>query len=618
MVGINILNPLAFLFAVIAVPILLLYLLRLQRREQRVPSTMLWQEALLDREANTLWQRLRPNLLLFLQLATLAFLVFALVRPYVNVAGGLTGRLVVLLDGSASMRATDVAPTRFDAAKAEVRNLIATLGAADEMMIILVDGSPRAISGISSERAELNAAIDNAQPSLASANWGAAISLGSAAANENATIVVISDGAQAEDLKLLNKAARYIPIGTSADNLSISNVSLRRTLRGNAAFVRVTNTGLSDDEALVSIHAGDQLVDARTLKIPAGQSAAFTVNDLSISVNNVRASIDKAGHNALPIDDVAYAVGANAALRRALLISRGNRFLEQALGSLPNLQVSRAISLSAAAGDKPYDLYVLDNNLALPSELPPRANVLVIGANDIFSVTGVFSNTGYVRTDQSPIVQNVSWRNVNIAAAYELQTPSWMRPVIEGQGGSLLYFGVNPDADALGQTLGRVVVLPFELRRSDLPLQLAFPILVANSVDWLAPNQGLNIPTSVKPGEVVALPNGSIVTLPDGTTSVAERGFANTNVPGLYGVKVGDTIGAFAVNFINSRESDITPNPMLQVGPPSSAPIPTATKIPQFSQREIWRWLAVLALVLLLIEWWIYQRGLPRFGRAEK
>ena len=613
----NFLNPIAFLFALIALPIILLYLLRLQRREQRVPSTMLWQQALLDREANTLWQRLRPNLLLFLQLATLAFLVFALVRPYINVTGGSTGRSVVLLDGSASMRATDVSPSRFEAAKAEVRNLISTLGAADEMMIILVDGSPRALGGISSDRSELNAALDDSQPSLSPANWGAAISLGSAAANENATIIVVSDGAQADDLKLLNKPARYISIGTTGDNLSISNVSLRRTLRGNAAFVRITNHGQQDDEALVSIRSGEQLLDARTLKIRTGQSAAFTLNDLPAGVNAVRASIDKAAHNALPVDDVAYAVGGNAALRRALLVSRGNRFLEQALGSLPNLQVSRAISLSAAAGDRPYDLYVLDNSLALPSELPPRSNVLVIGASGIFSATGVFSNTGYVRTDQSPIAQNVGWRNVNIAAAYALQTPSWLRPVIEGQGGTLLYFGVNPEADAIGQTLGRVVVIPFELRRSDLPLQLAFPILIANSVDWLAPSQGLNIPTNVKPGEVVALPSGSVVTLPDGTTATTERGFAATNTPGLYTVRVGDTSGMFAVNFINSRESDITPNPTLQVGPVAGTSVARITGVSQFNQREIWRWLAALALVLLLIEWWIYQRGLPKFGWTE-
>ena len=64
----NILNPVALLAGLLAIPIILLYLLRLQRREQSVSSTMLWQQVILDREANTLWQKLRRNLLLLLQL----------------------------------------------------------------------------------------------------------------------------------------------------------------------------------------------------------------------------------------------------------------------------------------------------------------------------------------------------------------------------------------------------------------------------------------------------------------------------------------------------------------------------------------------------------------------
>src|SRR5512133_3653723 len=97
----SLVTPLALLFALLAIPIVLLYLLRLQRREQPVSSTLLWRQVTLDREANTLWQKLRRNLLMVLQLLTLAFLVFALVRPFLFVPSTLSGRLVVLLDASA-------------------------------------------------------------------------------------------------------------------------------------------------------------------------------------------------------------------------------------------------------------------------------------------------------------------------------------------------------------------------------------------------------------------------------------------------------------------------------------------------------------------------------------
>jgi hypothetical protein len=608
----SVLNPLALLFALLAIPIILLYLLRLQRREHVVSSTLLWRQAVLDREANTLWQRLRRNLLLMLQLLTLAFLVFALARPYLSVPASLSGQLIVLLDGSASMQATDVAPSRFEAAKAEVRRLIDELGPSNEMTLILVDGSPHALTGATSSKSELSSALDAARPSLTPANWSAAIALAAATggtAGADATSVIVSDGANADDLRLMTGHARFIPIGADDGNIAISTLSLRRTLRGMAAFVRVTNTGSVDDRALVALRSDSALLDARTLNVPAGQSVGWTVNGIDPQLTIIRASIDEATHNALPVDDVAYVVNTNNVTRRALLLTRGNRFLEQALSVLPNLQVTRAITPPVVAGQRPYDLYILDG---ISMTLPPKANVMLIGAQSFFTTSGVFSNTAFVRAELHPVLESADFRNVNAVDVRRVNAPAWLKPIVETQGGALLFAGEQAGENT---PFGRVVLIPFELRRSDLPLQIAFPILMANGVEWLSPPQGLNIPSNVKPGEVVPLPQGTIVQLPDGNrVAVDQRGFAQTNEAGAYRVQTNDTTGAFAVNFSHPAESQIAPNPQLAVG---GAP-PSSEVRPQFSQREIWSWLAVLALVLLLIEWWIYQRGLPMLHRERR
>ena len=109
----GLLAPLALAFGLLAAPIVAMYLLRLRRKERRVSSTFLWREVLRDLEANAPWQRLRPNLLLLLQLLALAALVLALSRPYLTQASDIDGDLLLILDASASMRATDVAPSRF-------------------------------------------------------------------------------------------------------------------------------------------------------------------------------------------------------------------------------------------------------------------------------------------------------------------------------------------------------------------------------------------------------------------------------------------------------------------------------------------------------------------------
>ena len=114
------LNPLmAAVAAAIAIPALLvLYFLKLRRREQAVSSTLLWKKAIQDLQVNAPFQRLRRNLLLFLQLLLLALLLLALSRPVSQYAPGAGKMTVVLIDRSASMSAVEPdGRTRLEEAK---------------------------------------------------------------------------------------------------------------------------------------------------------------------------------------------------------------------------------------------------------------------------------------------------------------------------------------------------------------------------------------------------------------------------------------------------------------------------------------------------------------------
>src|SRR3954468_14777411 len=119
------LAPLALVSALIVAPIIVaMYLLKLRREERTVSSTYLWQRMVRDVEANAPWQRLRRNLLLLLQLLLLLLLALALARPFFATTGIAGRNLIVILDRSASMQATDVAPSRLEAAKKEAIDLI--------------------------------------------------------------------------------------------------------------------------------------------------------------------------------------------------------------------------------------------------------------------------------------------------------------------------------------------------------------------------------------------------------------------------------------------------------------------------------------------------------------
>src|SRR5512137_2507772 len=120
----NFLAPLAFLLAALLPVIIVMYLLRLRRTEHVVSSVYLWRRIVRDVEANAPWQRLRRNLLLILQLLFLATLIFALARPFTWVEGIAGQAAILILDASASMSATDVTPSRLEAAKDQAHQLV--------------------------------------------------------------------------------------------------------------------------------------------------------------------------------------------------------------------------------------------------------------------------------------------------------------------------------------------------------------------------------------------------------------------------------------------------------------------------------------------------------------
>ena len=106
------LSPLAFAIFGLSLPLVLLYFLKVRRRERRVSSLLLWEAIVRDREASTFFQRLQRDPLLILQILALLALTLALARPVATVMGEGARKVVIVLDVSASMKAGDVSPSR--------------------------------------------------------------------------------------------------------------------------------------------------------------------------------------------------------------------------------------------------------------------------------------------------------------------------------------------------------------------------------------------------------------------------------------------------------------------------------------------------------------------------
>jgi Ca-activated chloride channel family protein len=614
------LTPLALAFAALSIPILILYMLKLRRRDVLVSSTLLWQRLLRDREANAPWQRLRRNLLLFLQLAVLALLTLALARPFVSAPVVVSGSVVILLDASASMQATDVAdgasaPTRFDAAVRAARDAIAGLGSGDVVTIVVVGPQPQVLASASGDRALLRRALDGAAPSDGTADWEAAFALASAslAGAQDAKAVIISDGALPEALPALPGEVRFVGVGGRSDNLAIAALATREGDAGPQAFLRVVNYGDLDAEPLIEFSADGALFDARRLSVSAHGSADLTLADLPYDMQVLQARL--ASEDALSLDNAAWAVHTPPVSGRVLLVSEGNLFLERALGALPSVELAR-LPPDQPLPSEPYDLYVYDR--VVTGTLPP-GNLWLIGPTSsvgdgfLIEVGGVFTDTAItdVAADD-PLLRYVDLSNVHVLQAREVEPPPGARVLVEARGGPLLFVAERPE--------GRLAVLAFDLHDSDLPLQIAFPILTANLADWLLPQGAARFPATVRPGDPVLIPPDPeaaeiIVTAPDDarhSLSVEEAPvFVATDRLGIYLVEQVDQSGdalqsaAFAVNLFDEAESDIAPRETVIVG---RAEI-TAELEEDEGRREFWPWLAGLALGVFAVEWWAYQRG---------
>src|SRR5512136_109139 len=284
----NFLTPLAFGLAALLPVVVALYFLKLRRDEQRVSSTYLWRTLVRDVAANAPWQRLRPNLLLLLQLLLLAALILALVRPFTWTTAAAGDHLILVIDASASMAATDVRPNRLAAAAEQARRLAGQLPAGVPVTLIAAEAEAKVLLSASPDRALLGRALDGLRPGPAGADVATALELAAAlaAGEPNAQVVLLSDGGVRLPQQWSATAAlRYIPIGQSGENQAVAALSLDPGAAGQgwSAFVRVSNYGPSAVQRRLALYvysdldSPSRLVTVRDLDLPAADSVALTL-----------------------------------------------------------------------------------------------------------------------------------------------------------------------------------------------------------------------------------------------------------------------------------------------------------------------------------------------------
>lgn len=589
--------PAALGFLALIPGIVALYFLRLRRKERRVSSTWLWQQADLDQRANRPWQRLRFSWLLVLQVLAALALALAAAHPFrlVTAAGG--GNLVLLLDGTAAMQAAD---GRWSDAVQQAERLVAAMAPGDRISLVLLTRTPEVLVAHSGDPAALRDALRQARPGAGDGDLAAGLDLALSLVQgrPDAEIVVIGNGRylHTADLPRVPVPVRYIPVGAALPNLAVTAFGTRTAAGSRQALAQVANFGPEPAAAAVQFWIDGTLAAVAQQTLNAGETRAFT---WPVPAGARLLEVRLPGEDGLSLDDRAWALASGADRGRALLVTAGNPFLERALRAVPGVQLTVVAPEQYQPGG--YDLTVLDG-WEPPS--PPSGSVLRVGPPTGAEVAVTAALTA---APDEPLLEYVETDTVHVAKARRLTPPAGAR--VLWQAGDLPLLWID----------GGQATFAFDLRDSDLPLQPAFPILMQHLLSRLLPPAPVD-PLQVQPGQpVVVRPwpgTRSLRILPPGGTAqdwpvdrLEGLPYTETGLPGLYQVEEvleGRTRqSVFAVNLFSNLASNLTPADKLDL-PAGAASAPAE---PRQVPWDLWPYLAALALGLVALEWWVYRRG---------
>jgi Ca-activated chloride channel homolog len=623
--------PLATLLQVGAVAgalVVFFYILKLKRRPVPVPFARIWEKILRDREATSLFSQLKRLLSLLLQLFLLTLMLLALGDPRqaMNLVEG--RNVVVLVDASASMKATDAEPTRLASAKERIRTVVRGLSGSDRMLIAQMDASITPHSTLTGEISELEAALDRVEAADARADFPRALrfAVDTLRGLPKPEIVVVSDGALGEaadgsgPVELDGITLSYIAVGESSHNAAITSFSVRRYPLDKSRYevmLEVENTSDEPMDLELSLLGDGNLTDLTRLKLKPHERLPRFYPNLSGASQTLEARITLADgtRDALPADDHAYALLPERRRSRIQVVTAGNMYLEAALLLDEYLDVT-TVAPDQYPGEGSFDVTIFDG--VAPTIAPGTGSTLYINptSGDLPFELGdvVESDAQYVLgfdeiEHKHPIVRYTALSDINISRGRILKGKEEDRVVGRSYKGPILIAGRRQGT--------KFVALGFDVRESDFPLRISFPLFLLNTINDFVEEDTSYI-SSFKTGDVWRIPAPSSAA----TATIEEPSGAERLVPikdgravflgqhaGFYDLRVGDAgvaeTSAFAANLSEPLESAIEPQKELRVGEV------VAGEVRGFTvgvRREIWMYLLAAVLLLTALEWLTYHR----------
>jgi hypothetical protein len=605
------------------VPLIIFYFLKLKRPRLEIPSLALWRSVLNDQRVNSPFQRFKRNILLILQVLLLVCLVLAAMQPYLPTGADRAQHLPILIDTSASMAAVDEAGlSRLDAAKKEVRKLVDDLLPNQKLCLIAVSSTARRLTDFTDNQRILRDALDQLEISQVASRLEDALRMTQAMARTVPieTVVLYTDGNVPGDIDFeLPFQLNFQKLPPAGRNIGITALNARRTDKRWDVFVRIEGSKRAEDKdappvsASVSLLQNGKELGNELISLESGQSQRIVFPVESAGMGTLEIRLKPTGFDALDSDNTAYLdlpPGRELAVYCAVELES----YRHALKGLKDVILYPGDDGQAKAAS--YDLAITDRKADVDLDAGTFVFVGVL-PDDLTRLVRIEDALAQVVDWQrsAPLLQHVLLTDVQIAdrpvSAQGVRDRDY-----EEMGYEILAQGRTGPLILKKETGGRTEhYFLFNTDRSTLPYRVGFPILVSNAVQVAMQQAGLSEvrgeQTGVLPARHLKPDTLYDVRAPDGTKSAARAasdgllsGVAAPSI-GRYAVfDNGTEVASIGVSLLTVNETSLSTVDQLQFRELAVGKAGEMLK----SDHPLWPAFAGAGFVLLLVEWWYFQR----------
>lgn len=579
-------------------PVIMLYILKRKYKEEVISSSLLWKEVYKNTRANTPWEKFKKNIMLLLQIIIILSVILALMSPFINIGGKTYKNVIIVVDNTASMNTMyDDKLSRLEKGKLLAKEYLNSTREGTKAYIISYDGNSNLLLNGESNKFNSESIINNISKSYNTGDISDVLSfvkaIGDGIGEEYEALIFTDKQTSISDIN-----GKLVYLGNSGLNASIDNISHKVVDGKIKVIANVTNNGDKEYEGDFSLYNGDKLLEVNKINLGVSESKTLSFELDSLSDDYLKGELSR--KDILMEDNTYYHVINENKVKKVLLVTDENVFLEKAFGIIENTEVYKTNDPNNITENDEYDLYVFDNKM--PEVIPNGGNILFINpsSNEFFNVLngGEMGQAKAIKGAVSSYLENTQF---TLSEYKIIETPYYGTNILTIDDNSIGFKGEVNDR--------KIAALSFDLHSTDFALKKEFPILIYELGEELI-STGMVYKNNFTSGEKIVVKSSDFeseinVTYPNGEIKELKSGdeLKGNLELGIYKINQNDNKESFSVNFPSLSESNTS---IEEIGENNNIVDGKSNLKSGFNMTRVF---ILLAILVVAFEWIFYKKG---------